>query len=95
MQAEQGLKFAGLAVFEAPVKEGSAPALRALAESSHQLVMITGDAPLTACHTAAQLHIVDRPVAVLSCDQAGATTLGALPCLKGMQPSEAACLPAC
>lgn len=37
-----------------------------LRESRHQLVMITGDAPLTACHTAAQVHIVTRPALILS-----------------------------
>ena len=74
VQAESGLSYAGLAVFEAPLKEGSEPALKALADSSHQLVMITGDTALTACHVAAQVHIVDRPVAILSCDQAGAVS---------------------
>ncbi len=37
-----------------------------LADSRHQLVMITGDAALTACHVAAQVHIVDRPVLILT-----------------------------
>ena len=36
-----------------------------LQEASHQLVMITGDTPLTACHAAKQVHIVDRPVLIL------------------------------
>ena len=34
-------------------------------DSSHQLMMITGDAPLTACHAAKQVHILDRPVLIL------------------------------
>lgn len=78
MQAESALRYAGLAVFEAPLKAGSEPALRMLRDSSHLLVMITGDAALTACYTARQVHIVDMPVAILTCDQAGATTSGAL-----------------
>jgi manganese-transporting P-type ATPase len=77
VQAEASLSFAGLAIFQAPLKPGSVPALQALAASSHQLVMITGDTALTACHTAAQVHIVDRPVAILTCDQPGVVT-GAL-----------------
>ncbi len=36
-----------------------------LQDASHQLVMITGDTPLTACHAAKQVHIVDRPVLIL------------------------------
>ncbi len=45
----------------------------AVQDASHQLVMITGDAPLTACHAASQVHILDRPVLMLvhrypSCD---------------------------
>eukprot|EP00892_Ulva_mutabilis_P012294 jgi/Ulvmu1/9437/UM052_0001.1 len=68
-EAEQGLSYLGLAVFHTPLKDGSAPALKMLAESSHQLVMITGDAPLTACFTAAQVHITDRPVLILNCDE--------------------------
>lgn len=69
MQAESNLQFLGCAVFNTPLKPGSVPALKMLASSSHQLVMITGDAPLTACFTAREVHIVDRPVLILQCDQ--------------------------
>eukprot|EP00798_Chlamydomonas_sp_ICE-L_P019149 gene19149-25759_t len=49
-----------------PLKDDSEPALRELKESSHQLMMITGDAPLTACFAASKVHIVTRDVMVLS-----------------------------
>ena len=62
---EQDLCFGGFAVLRCPLKPESEPALKMLKDSSHQLVMITGDAPLTACYTAAQVHIVDRPVLLL------------------------------
>ena len=62
---EQGLCFGGFAVLRCPLKVESEPALKMLKDSSHQLVMITGDAPLTACYTAGQVHIVDRPVLLL------------------------------
>jgi magnesium-transporting ATPase (P-type) len=75
VQAESNLQFLGCAVFNTPLKAGSVPALKMLAASSHQLVMITGDAPLTACFTAREVLIVDRPVLILQCDQP--TTLNA------------------
>lgn len=50
---------------QCPLKPESEPTLSQLAASSHMLVMITGDAPLTACHAAGQVHIVQRPVLVL------------------------------
>ena len=49
----------------------------ALQEASHQLVMITGDTPLTACHAAKQVHIVDRPVLIL--DHHRSTSFGQIP----------------
>ena len=64
-EIEKDLSFGGFAVLRCPLKAESEPALKMLKESSHQLVMITGDAPLTACYTAAQVHIVDRPVLLL------------------------------
>ena len=42
---ESRLDFEGFAVFHCPLKPESEPALPILKESSHQLVMITGDAP--------------------------------------------------
>lgn len=65
-EAESDLTFAGFAVFRSPLKDDSEPALRMLRASQHQLVMITGDAPLTACHAAAQVHIVTMQPMILS-----------------------------
>lgn len=64
--AESDLTFAGFAVFACPLRDDSADALLSLKNSSHELVMITGDQALTACHVAAQVHIVDRPVLILT-----------------------------
>eukprot|EP01025_Chloroclados_australasicus_P006477 TRINITY_DN12088_c0_g1_i1.p1 TRINITY_DN12088_c0_g1~~TRINITY_DN12088_c0_g1_i1.p1 ORF type:complete len:850 (-),score=59.08 TRINITY_DN12088_c0_g1_i1:220-2442(-) len=63
--AESELDFGGFAVFQTPIKEQSEPALRMLKDSSHQLVMITGDAPLTAVFIASKVHIVDRTTLVM------------------------------
>eukprot|EP00884_Botryococcus_braunii_P002446 jgi/Botrbrau1/12201/Bobra.0186s0106.1 len=60
----------GFAVLQCPLKPESEPALRQLRDSSHQLVMITGDAPLTAVHAASRIHIVDRPTLILPAPRA-------------------------
>ena len=54
-EVESHLNFAGFAVFECPIKPESEPSLQHLAESGHRLVMITGDAPHTACYVATQV----------------------------------------
>lgn len=64
--AEARLQLVGFAVLSCPLKPESAPALQQLRGASHQLVMITGDAALTACHAAAELGITDRPTLILS-----------------------------
>lgn len=63
---ESGLTFAGFAVFNCPIRGDSAAVLSELKESSHDLVMITGDQALTACHVAAQVHIVSKPTLILT-----------------------------
>ncbi|KAI4326187.1 hypothetical protein MLD38_031525 [Melastoma candidum] len=63
---ESGLTFAGFAVFDCPIRADSATILSELKGSSHDLVMITGDQALTACHVASQVHIIAKPVLILS-----------------------------
>ncbi|KAF5843111.1 HAD-like domain-containing protein [Dunaliella salina] len=53
-QVEAQMTWAGFAVLLCPLKSESEPALAQLRASSHQLVMITGDAPLTACYAASK-----------------------------------------
>ena len=67
-ECESGLDFIGFAVFACRVKPTSAPAVGVLTQSSHASVMITGDAPLTACHVAAEVGITARPTLVLESD---------------------------
>ena len=62
---EANLTFAGFLVLQCPLKDDAMKAVRMLNESSHRVVMITGDNPLTAVHVARQVEIVDRDVLIL------------------------------
>ncbi|KAK4129868.1 hypothetical protein BT67DRAFT_412061 [Trichocladium antarcticum] len=62
---EAGLAFAGFLVLQCPLKEDAKEAIWMLNESSHRVVMITGDNPLTAVHVANEVEIVDRDVLIL------------------------------
>lgn len=64
-KAETNLHLVGLAIFECPLKTDSAACLAHLANSKHQLVMITGDAPLAACHVAKQCGILSASKTLL------------------------------
>ncbi|KAF5751762.1 putative cation-transporting ATPase [Tripterygium wilfordii] len=68
---ESGLTFAGFAVFNCPIRADSASILSELKNSSHDLVMITGDQALTACHVASQVHIVSKPALILNSSRNG------------------------
>ncbi|KAL2127501.1 hypothetical protein VTI74DRAFT_10633 [Chaetomium olivicolor] len=62
---EADLTFAGFLVLQCPLKEDAREAVQMLNESSHRVVMITGDNPLTAVHVAKEVEIVDRDVLIL------------------------------
>jgi cation-transporting ATPase 13A1 len=62
---EAGLTFAGFLVLQCPLKEDAKEAVQMLNESSHRVVMITGDNPLTAVHVAKEVEIVDRDILIL------------------------------
>ncbi|KAF7719807.1 P-type cation-transporting ATPase, plasma membrane [Penicillium ucsense] len=64
-EVESELVFAGFLVLQCPLKDDAIKAVRMLNESSHRVVMITGDNPLTAVHVARQVEIVDREVVIL------------------------------
>ncbi|XP_022965544.1 probable manganese-transporting ATPase PDR2 [Cucurbita maxima] len=63
---ESDLIFAGFAVFNCPIRADSATVLSELKGSSHDLVMITGDQALTACHVASQVHITSKQILILN-----------------------------
>lgn len=62
-EAERGLVFAGFLVLSSPLKTDSRRTVRELQLSRHRVVMITGDAPLTAVAVAHQVGIL-KPAAV-------------------------------
>ncbi|KAK5135668.1 hypothetical protein LTR08_004969 [Meristemomyces frigidus] len=64
-EVECDLHFAGFLVLQCPLKDDAIKAVRMLNESSHRVVMITGDNPLTAVHVARRVEIVDREVLIL------------------------------
>lgn len=70
---ESGLTFAGFLVLHTPLKEDAKQAVQMLNESSHRVVMITGDNPLTAVHVAREVEIVDRDVLILDAPEQDTT----------------------
>eukprot|EP00127_Corallochytrium_limacisporum_P001032 Clim_evm31s34 gene=Clim_evmTU31s34 len=72
--AEKDLVFCGFIAFNCLLRKDSARILRNLKNSSHDILMITGDAVLTAAHVAGQVGIVSgdrKKVVMLSKDAGG------------------------
>lgn len=62
---EKDLTFGGFVVVRSPIKKHSGLAVESLLKSSHHVVMITGDAPLTASYVARKVGMVTKPIAIL------------------------------
>ncbi len=59
-QAETGLRFLGLIIFENKLKPGTAPAIQALRSAHLACRMITGDNPLTAVSVAQECNLISQ-----------------------------------
>ena len=63
-EVESKLIFAGFLVFFCPLKPDAASAVKSLNQSSHRVIMITGDNALTACHVAKEVEISKREILI-------------------------------
>ncbi|KAL5485211.1 hypothetical protein ACEPAI_7853 [Sanghuangporus weigelae] len=65
-QAESGLRFLGLVIFENKIKPGTTPAIQALRSAHMACRMITGDNPLTAVSVARECGLINQAAHVFS-----------------------------
>ena len=65
-QAESGLRFLGLVIFENKLKAGTAPAIQALRAAHLACRMITGDNALTAVSVARECGLVNQTAHVFA-----------------------------
>lgn len=64
-EIESNLKFVGFLIISCPLKPDTKAVIKEILNSSHHVTMITGDNPLTACHVASQLRLIDKKHALV------------------------------
>lgn len=74
-EAESDLTFAGFVCFECPLRIDSRKIVRMLRKASHMVIMITGDATLTAAHVATQVGMATRSLLILDKSEVNPGTL--------------------
>ena len=62
---ESELTFAGFLIVSCPLKPDTKAVVKEILNSTHHICMITGDNPLTACHVASQLRLIDKKNAIV------------------------------
>ncbi|EFC50295.1 cation-transporting ATPase [Naegleria gruberi] len=67
-EVEKDLIFAGFASFQSDIKPNTKETIQNLKNSSHKVIMITGDNPLTASHVAKELEMTNKPILSLKQD---------------------------
>nr|CAG4709101.1 unnamed protein product [Naegleria fowleri] len=67
-EVEKDLVFAGFAAFQSDIKPNTKETILNLKNSSHRVIMITGDNPLTASHVAKELEMISKPLLTLKQD---------------------------
>ncbi|EYC39599.1 hypothetical protein Y032_0649g1113, partial [Ancylostoma ceylanicum] len=66
---ESNLRFAGFVVISCPLKPDTKVMIKEIIESSHKVVMVTGDNPLTACNVAKVLKFIKKKIPTLVLDE--------------------------
>eukprot|EP00616_Rhizochromulina_sp_CCMP1243_P017602 CAMPEP_0119000990 /NCGR_PEP_ID=MMETSP1173-20130426/64353_1 /TAXON_ID=1034831 /ORGANISM="Rhizochromulina marina cf, Strain CCMP1243" /LENGTH=1550 /DNA_ID=CAMNT_0006952493 /DNA_START=19 /DNA_END=4671 /DNA_ORIENTATION=+ len=68
---ESDLLFAGFIAFTCKTRSDSPTVIKALIQSSHEVSMLTGDAPLTALHVAKKVGLCSKPGPPLTLERQG------------------------